>query len=309
MSGSQGLRRLWRHPTVVAAAVIVFASSLVAAGGTLASFSAQTGNGTSTLAGGWLAPATNLTVAPSGLDGQLVWTPGRHGPDGQQLYGVDNGASSTCPASGYTLLATMASASTTSYTDGSTSLANPRSAIDGHYVCYQMVGTRSGSSWTATGSFPATRLGLVATAATIANGGSSGAVDAGDTVTLTFNQQTNVSASSGLLVCTFTSGVVLLGDTAGACNAATDGYSIAKLTLGSGSVSQARTESGTVSVTSSAPWQVTLTVTGNRSASLTSPGSWTVTPSNSILSAATTDQAAACTSATYNCTPTAGGGF
>jgi len=170
MNGSRSLRRLWRHPYVVVAAVLLFAAGLTSVGVTFASFTAETQNNTSTFAGGWLSPATALAVSPTGYNAALAWSPGRHGLDGQQLYGVDNGTSSSCPASigSYSSLATMASATTASYTESSTTIDNPRSNVNGHYVCYRMLSTRSGSSWTATASFPATVLGLAPVSVAIA---------------------------------------------------------------------------------------------------------------------------------------------
>jgi hypothetical protein len=108
---------LWRSPYVVIACAVLFAAGAVAVGSTFASFSAETDNSTSTFPGGWIGPATSAADAPSGYDASLTWTPGTHGPvTGQSLYWLDNGATSTCPASGYSLLATMANASTASYT-------------------------------------------------------------------------------------------------------------------------------------------------------------------------------------------------
>lgn len=211
MSGGQGPRRLWRHPFVFAAAAVIFASALAAVGGTLASFSAQTGDNTSTLAGGWVGAPTNLTVVPSGYNGQLAWSPGSHGVATQQLYGVDNGASPDCPASGapsYTSLGTMASATTSTYTDSSTLLDSPRSNVDGHYVCYQMVSSHG--SWTATGSFPATVLGLVPTGISYTGGGS---LQTGTVITITYNQPVTTSSNS-VYVCVSNTGqpIVILGN-------------------------------------------------------------------------------------------------
>jgi len=197
MSRGRGGRRLWRSPYVFAAAALLFATGLVAGGSTFASFTAETENTTATFAGGWVGAPTGLTVTPSGYNGVLAWSPATHGLDGQQLYGVDNGTSASCPASG-TSLATLAAATST-YTDSSTSVDNPRSGVNGHYVCYQLASTRSGSSWTSTASFPATVLGLVPTSV---SGASTSPITGGtSTITIVYNQGVTVPASTTIYVC------------------------------------------------------------------------------------------------------------
>lgn len=345
-------------------------------GGTFASFSAEADNRTGTLAGGWIGAPSGLTIAPSGYDAQLAWTPGTHGPvTGQQLTGLDNGSSATCPASGYSTLGTMASASTASYTQGYQSATTTITAgitsagqttitvasaagfpssgnytieiedeqmlvtggqgtttwtvqrgtsgttatthgsgamvfqlpdpYGGHYYCFKMVST-SASNWTAPTSFPAMQLGLVATGVSIANGRNLGIVDSGDTVTITYNQQTTLTAASAPL-CFYTDGsgnVSLYLDDVLCTDPTTDTYD-AKLTgiaIGSPSIQKKVNASRTVSA--SAPWTVTYTISQNYNQSLAN-GTWTLTPSILVLSQnGGADQAHACTSATYNCTPT-----
>ena len=218
MSGRRSLRRLWRSPYVFAAAVLLFASGLAAGGTTLASFSAQTQNNPSTFAGGWIGAATGpFTVTPTGYGATLGWNHATHGLDGQQLYGLDNGTTATCPSSGYTSLATMSPPLTNAYTDSSAVLEspNPASNVNGHYVCYRMVSTRSGSSWTATASFPATILGLVPTG--IASS-ASGSPTNGSTFTVTYNQNVTVPNPTTITVCLQPSqNQIVLGD--GSCAA------------------------------------------------------------------------------------------
>ncbi|HLX32334.1 MAG TPA: hypothetical protein VKR79_06130 [Gaiellaceae bacterium] len=118
MNSGRSLRRLWRSPYVLVAAVVFFLAGSVVVGSTLASFSAETDNGNSALANGWVGPATNLAESPSGFDADLTWAYGTHGSvTGQQLDWVDNQTSSTCPTStsSYALLATMTGPTTTSY--------------------------------------------------------------------------------------------------------------------------------------------------------------------------------------------------
>jgi hypothetical protein len=219
MSRGRGRRRLWRSPYVFAAAALLFAAGLVAGGSTFASFTAETENTTATFAGGWVGAASGLTVTPSGYNGVLAWSPATHGLDGQQLYGVDNGTSANCPASG-TSLATMASATTSTYTDSSTTVDNPRSGVNGHYVCYWLTSTRSGSSWTSTASFPATVLGLVPTAVSY----SGNPIATGSTITITYNQPVSLTSASAY-VCVVSGGSPLVAIGTTSCTPAIGSFS------------------------------------------------------------------------------------
>lgn len=294
MSGRQSLRRLWRHPYVFVAAAVIFASSLAAVGGTLASFSAQTGNNTSTLAGGWVSAPTNLTVAPSGYNGQLVWSPGAHGVAAQQLSGIDNGTSSTCPASGYTSLAAMASATTNTYTDSSTSLDTPRSAVNGHYVCYQM--TSSHGSWTATGSFPATVLGLVPTGLSYTGN----PLTTGSTFTISYNQNVSVPANTTIYVCTYNlSQPDVVFGSSNSCTASIGSLSGGTMTGGK----SITCTSSSVTVVNNTQVLITLGGcpggNGNRSTMSGGPVTYTPAPGTTVSSA--TGSAYQCT--TSLCTP------
>lgn len=312
MNASRSLRRLWRHPYVVIAAAVLFASGIATVGGTFASFSAETQNNTSTFAGGWLGTASNLTVTPSGYDAVLGWTPGTHGLDGQQLWGFDNGASSTClSTSSYAQLNTMAAATTTSYTK-----TYSTAALNGHYECFQMLSTRSGSSWTATGSFPATQLGLVMTGLAINSSvTANGALNTGDTITATFNQPVILTAqTSKAVVCeSWTAAgalTIFLDDVAygggNACSAAPSyRIELTGLTKAAGAANT-QTVNATITFSANAPWTATWTLTGN--GQTVTGGSATGTPSSTILSTnGGADQAAACTSGALNCTPAATG--
>jgi len=459
------LWRLRHSPWFIAAAVLVLTSGAIV-GGTFASFTADTQQNTSTFAGGFVGAATGLSVTPSGYDAQLAWTPGTHGPvTGQTLNFLDNGSSSSCPTTGYSLVANMASAGTSSYTasnpatttiaashnietpnllnaginnavtaivmknnasfaftsnfviqidseqmlvtaqggagnknwtvqrgyNGTTAASHLANAavtqisvnvtsasgfpgtngytinidsenmtvnsgagtttwlvtrgansttkashasgamvtqvpdpVDGHYYCYQMVST-SATNWTATASFPATQMGLVATSITLANGGSgtSGHVDTGDTITIVFNQApTGITTGSGTrdvcVVDTASPAAIVLNDSAG-CHGSTDANDagvISGLTLSGGGMGGANAivncNTSTVSLTGST---LTITVGGAGACAagsgtpVSSSGSGTYTPASSILSSAVTDQAPVCTSATYGCLPTTTGNF
>jgi hypothetical protein len=150
-------RPLWRSPYVVLACAVLFAAGAVAAGSTLASFSAETDNNTSTFPGGWIGAASGLAASASGTDGSLTWTPGTHGPvTGQQLYALDNGSSSSCPANGYTLNHTMAAASTASYTATNATTTTLSDKLGVNTLSQAMTNVQTTLHVTATTSFPST---------------------------------------------------------------------------------------------------------------------------------------------------------
>lgn len=302
------------HRAAGAGAVIAAASLLVSGGivgTTFGLFNAETTNTGSAFAGGWVDPPTALSASASGYDMNLAWTPGTHGPvTGEQLYGVDNGPSSNCTGAAYSLIATLASASTASTIDANRGTA----ANNGDWFCYQVTST-SETVWTAQLSTSA-QLGLVATAIDTTNGatkcsGSStpvtGKIDCNDKIVITFNQQPLAPASS-VAVCTWagtgTTGSIVIGDTnSKGCVASTDAYSIGKLT-GMAIGTNVKYTSSTVSVSSSAPWQMTIVLAGAKATSTIS-GTSTFTGSNNVLSAATTHQAVLCATTTPTCQPAA----
>lgn len=294
----RALRRAAAAHAVVIGVVLVAAVG-VAVGAVFVGFTGETQNA-ATFAGGWIGPPTSLaTPTPSGYDAQLAWTPGTHGPvTGQQLWGFDNGGTASCTGVTYSLLNTMSSASTSAYTKANTS------SVNGHWLCYQMVST-SASSWTASASFAPVQLGLVAKTVAIANGaGNSNKITNGDTITITFNQ--NVLASSipsSPVVCTGTTATrIIIGDTAGNnCSASTDPYTIG--VIDGITVSGPRQKLNATAAVSGAVVTITIGQNGQNAA-----GTGVLTPAATILSAATTDQAQACTTAS-TCTPTASGGF
>lgn len=297
------------------ASVVIAAASLLASSGLVEStfgiFNAETRNNASTFAGGWIDPPTALTASASGYDVNLAWTPGTHGPvTGQKLYGVDNGTNSNCTGAAYALISTLPSASTASTTDASRgTLAN-----DGNWFCYQVVST-SATVWTAQLS-TALQLGLVATAISTMNGASrctgaptpvTGTIDCNDKIIITFNQKPLAPAST-VNVCTWagtgTSGSIVIGDTNGtACNAPGDAYNIGRLS-GMAIGSSIKYTGSAVTVSTSAPWTMTITLAGSKNTS-TKSGTFTFTGSNGTLSAATTHQAALCATTATTCSPSA----
>jgi hypothetical protein len=248
--------------------------------------------------------ATSITVASSS---GFPATPFTIGIDTEQMT-VTNVSGTTWTvarhANGTTAATHLNGATVTSLTD----------PYNGRQYCYE-IQSQSATNWTAFSSPAAVQLGLLPTGVTITNNGTAGTIDKTDVIVVTFNQQTNYPTTSQTVnVCAFTSGVVLLGDTNN-CTAATDGYTIGKLVLNGGTVGSNDTwASSTAIETSSSPWKITVTLGASGSThkvTLTSPTTWTFTAGTSLLTAAVTDQAPACTSiSSPTCTATtSGGGF
>jgi hypothetical protein len=296
------LRRAVGAAVVLAAAALLLGNNVI--GTTFALFNGETSNANSAFAGGWVGAPSAATATATGYDVGFAWTPGTHGPvTGQQLFGVDNGTSSNCTGAAYTLLATLASASTAAYTDASRgTLAN-----DGNWFCYQLVST-SATSWTTPLALAAVQLGLVTTDVQITNAGTANRIQKNDTIKLTFNQRTNLGTGN-IKVCVYSTGVIQLGDTSagGGCAAnPPTGYTVGKLTLAGATIpSSLNFTSSTVALSSSAPWTMTITLAGtNSTANMTGTPTWTLNGSSSILSFATTHQATMCNAATTTCRPT-----
>jgi hypothetical protein len=201
-----------------------------------------------------------------------------------------------------------------------TSVPDP---VDGHYYCYEVVST-SGSSWTATASFPATQMGLVLTGVAITGNAANNVVGSSDTIVATFNQQPGIAAglngTGKAYICQVWDGSTPSNVTLylnnqqyggkGNPTCTTSGASAYDIALTgmqkAHAAASTQTVNATVTVSISAPWTVTWTLTGTGQ-TLNSQSAVTATPSSSVMSQATTDHAPACTSATYNCTPAATG--
>lgn len=272
--------------------------TLVPMGGTFAFFDGETVNAGSVFAGGWVtAPTSAATPSTvSGYDATLNWTAGTHGVTGEQILGFDNGTTSNCTGVTYSALTSITA--TTTYTD-----SNRGSTANGDWYCYEVLSTNG--SWTSPTAltYSAFQLGLAPTAVALTN--NNAAIANNDTIVLTFNQKTNVTAGT-VKVCawagTGTTGSIVIGDTAGNCLAKTDANSIGTLT--NIAVGTTRTYlTSTAAVTTTAPWKVTITLAGSSGTS-TESGTAKYTASTTIKSNATTDQATVCTAATTNCQPT-----
>ncbi|HEV2592032.1 MAG TPA: hypothetical protein VGU02_09075 [Gaiellaceae bacterium] len=263
------------------------------AGSTFAYFDATTGL-TATFSGGTVAATTSQTATASGYDGVVTWSmPSTVGVQGQRILVKDNASSTDCSAVAYT--STVASGlppTATTYTDSNRTATTG----NGDQFCYAVESYWTTNSWYQTARAAATQLGLVVDSVVLHNGGTSGTLDSGDTVTLTFNQPPATPANGTF--CTFhTGGIVLIGDST--CSTTSDTFVIAKLSgYAVGGVGHQK-RTGTVSVSGNV---MTVTVTQNGQ---TFSGSGSFTPSGSLKSVATSDQATVCTS----CAPTASGSF
>lgn len=314
-----GPRRMRGAGLLVLLCAVLLSSGAV--GSTLALYDASTENATSTFSGGWVGPPTGATATPEGNDVALSWTAGTQQVTGQKLFGEDKGTSESCtsvPAP--TLSTTLASASTSAYKDES----RGTEANAGDWFCYELQST-SASKWTAQ-TFKAVQLGLVASKVASANGttcskalkAEAGKIDCNDTLTLTFNQKPILPASP-IDVCVFSAGTIVVGDTetesktvkgktetTPICKAATDPYTVGKLTVAGGTVgSSVKFVTSKYTLSTAAPWTMTITLEGSiEQASVSGAPTWTLTPASAIKSSIATHQASICTAEKTTCRPT-----
>jgi len=282
--------------------VVLLSSGLI--GSTFAIFSAETQNANSTFAGGWIDPPASLTPTPSGYDIGLTWTPGTHGPvTGQQLYGVDNGNTSSCTGVTYSAIGSAMSAATATYTDTN----RGTTTNNGNWFCYQLVST-SATSWTAS-AVKSVQLGLVAKSIAWTDASAPltpGTLTNGDKLTITFNQQTNLAASGTITVCARTTGGIRIGATGGCSN--TVGVNIGVISGATVGANKNFTSSGYVT-TASAPFTLTITLGGSGGGTPGTSFSGTSTftgptSSGTSVKSSLTPQAVLCARAVSACQPT-----
>ena len=190
------------------------------------------------------------------------------------------------------------------YTDsnrsGTTTVPGPTA---GDQYCFAVESYWTPVSWYQRARAAATQLGLVIDSIVITSVTTPGTLSNNDTITLTFNQKPATPANG--TICTFGTGeVILVGDST--CSSfSTDPWVIGKFTgYAVGGVGHQK-RSATVTVSASAPWTMTIKVTQTGQ---TVSGSGSFTPSPSIVSAATTDQATVCQSGSI-CLPSISGSF
>jgi hypothetical protein len=288
---------------IVILGAIALALSTGIVGTTSALFNGETQNAGSSFAGGWVAAPSSFNATPSGYDVSLGWTPGVQSVTGQKVNGVDNGTNPDCTGAAYGLVSTLPSATTATYSDASRGNASN----DGNWFCYQLLST-SATVWTAQ-ALKAVQIGLAASAISTANAGTTcsgsaapvtGKTNCNDTITITFNQKPILPASP-IRVCVWASGTIVIGDTV-LCLAAGDSYGVGKMTGGTLGTNVAYSTS-TYTLTTAAPWVMTITLKGSNTTSNVS-GTWTFTPAAGILSSVTTHQATICSAAKTTCQPT-----
>jgi hypothetical protein len=205
-----------RLRAAAAAAVALAIGLLFATGavsGTWSLFNAETQNTGNAYAGGWIPPATGLSASAAGNGASLAWTsgysatagtPGNH-VNGQELWSVDGGTGTSASCGTYALDATMAAATTASYTDAT--------GTSGHWWCYELF-EKSDVTWISpVAVFTSLQVGLVPTSVSYSGGGS---ITNGTTITVNYNQ-TMTFSTANTRVCIF-SGTIILGD-ASACTA------------------------------------------------------------------------------------------
>lgn len=291
------LRRAGNSWLVLGLLAILFVGGF--AGSTFGYFDATVDQGTTSLPGGYVAAATSQTATASGYDGVVTWAlPDTTGVQGQQILMSDNSTSTDCSAVTYsTTVATLPAAAST-YTDSNRTATSGA----GDQFCYAVRTYWTTNSWDHVARAPATQLGLVVDSVVIHSGSTAGTLSTNDTITLTFNQKPAAPANG--TICTFGTGEVILVGDATCSNLNTDPWVIAKFTgfTVGGVGHQKRT--ATVTVSTTAPWTMTVKVTQTGQ---TVSGSGTFTPSPSLVSAATSDQATVCTSG--GCVPSPSGSF
>jgi hypothetical protein len=272
--------------------------------GSSASFSGLNGNPGNTYAFTALYHPTGLTATASGHDVQLGWSAGQNG-SGYGVRGVTNGTSSDCSSASF---ASVGSTASTGYTD------TGRYTPQGTWFCYQVQTTYA--SWTSVQSNPvaAAQIGVVATSLSATNGGIAARLDAGDTITVNFNQPiTTSSGPSGTnSVCSVSGSTILLGSTTAGNTACATGETanLGKLTGGS--------------ATANGRWSATYTWTNNNTKltvvlgarttgnNPTVTGTWTFNPTTTatkVLSATGSFHICDTNAGGGNCLPTMTGGF
>jgi hypothetical protein len=303
---------LWPGVLALVAAAVAVTFGDGGTPGTFAIYNGETENAGSTFAGGWVGAASSPTASASGNDVNFAWTPGTHGPvTGQQLYGVDNGTNSNCTGAAYALLATVSSATTSTYTDGRGTSSN-----GGNWFCYKLVST-SATAWTAETTLPALQLGVAATAVSSANTGTrcsfspvpaTGKVDCNDTISITFNQKPVLPAGP-IAVCVWSTGSIVVGDTSPTTCISSSATSSVGVLTGGTIGSNAAYRSSAFTLSTSAPWTMTITLGGSNLLPPSISGSLAFAPASTIKSAATANQATICTTAASTCRPSATSGF
>jgi len=288
------------------ARIAMTAVALILMAGTASAIAAftKTASGSQTISSRNLGAPTGLTGAASGHNVNLSWTAGTNG-SGYAIAAAANGTSSNCTAASFAALTTTAG---TSVTD------TGRFTPQGTFECYRV--TTTFGTWSSQTGNPtvAVRIGVVAQSVVIANGGTAGRLDAGDTIAITFNQAITTASGpvAGNNVCSNAGGTIMLGvtGTGGTCSTAT---ATTVGTLTSLTINRAA-RYDTTFAWSAGNTVLTLTI-GSRSAGAQDPtisGTAVYTPTTTatgLLSATGSFHACSSNSGGGNCTPSATGSF
>ena len=173
-----------------------------------------------------LYPPTTFTATASGRNVALSWAAGQNG-NGYNIVGAAVASSAACTSA---TLSAVGTSATLSYTDS-------RYTPQGSWYCYET--QTAYSSWTsASNPRAAVQLGAFASSIVAANGGTAGQLDAGDTLTITFNQAidptTSATAANTACITATTPATFVLGSTTttGTTCVATEGTVLGKITGG-----------------------------------------------------------------------------
>ena len=213
--------------------------------------------------------------------------------------------SSTTPTTTVTALSTVTQPVT--YPETVATLAAPaltaRATLpagdNGYFVCYQAASAYAIDGWyspPANANASAVRAGLWPTA--VAKAGTAGKLVAGDSITITYNQ--NVSASGSVTVCAYTAGVIVFGDQTGCTDSSATNYSIGEIT--GLSISTAATYSGS-GVTQPAANKVKVTLVGGPAAFNITNTAGTWSNGGSIVTSVGPPSLSPCTQSSCNLTP------
>lgn len=251
-----------------------------------------------------LGAPTGLTGVAAGHDVNLSWAAGTNG-SGYAIAAAANGTSSNCTAASFAALTTTA---------GTTVTDTGRFTPQGTFECYRV--TTTFGTWSSQAGNPtvAVRLGVVAQAIAVTNGGTAGRLDQGDAIVITFNQA--ITTASGPVaannLCTNTGGTVMLGVTGSGASCSTASATTIG-TLTSLTINRAARYNATYAWSAG---NTVLTITiGARSAGGQDPtisGTAVYTPTTTatgLLSQTGSFHACSSNTGGGNCTPTATGGF
>jgi hypothetical protein len=246
-----------------------------------------------------LTAPTGLVATPAGHDVSLAWSAG----SGGTAYSVLAAPAAMGGSCTGVTFAALTSTAVTSATD------TGRYAPQGTYECYE-VKTADGG-WTSLTGNPvvAARIGFVATAVQLTNGGVAGQLDAGDRIVVTFNQAVDPATGpvAGRTVCVATSGTMALASSGVGTSCSTTGDRLCGLTFAS--ASRSARYAATYTWTASTALAILI---GSRTAGLTPTvsGAGTFTPASGTgVPASQTGGFAVCSSNTGGgvCLPTATG--